>query len=221
MHKTLKTTIVFLFTGCSLLASSTSFAGYIQASNDQDFALLSTIIGDSTFNVTFSANGQLDFSYFAQHMMRTATLNLVDNNIFEGAGPVNVLAGTYSVAEPMDINFSLGGPLFVLPPVFADMPNVKEHPASQVVPDNSVVSVSSLMPVSVNTGCTNCGALPLSDAVWTPAPVSPPIRLSPFATPFSIFDATDDAPEPSTLALFVIALLGAGLFQFRRQYFKP
>jgi hypothetical protein len=213
--------MVFLFTNCSLLASSTSFAGYIQANNDQDFALVSTLIGDSTFNVTFSANGQLDFSYFSQHMMRNATLNLVDNNIFEGAGPVNVLAGTFSVSDPADSTFSLNGPLFILPPVFADMPNLKQHPSSQVVPSDSVVKVSSLMPVSVNTGCTNCGALPVYDGVWTPAPVTPPLRLSPFATPFSLLDATDSAPEPSTLALFGVALIGAGLFQFRRQYFRP
>jgi hypothetical protein len=211
--------MVFLFTSCSVLASSTSFAGYIQANNDQDFAMLSTIIGDSTFNVTFSANGQLDFSYFSQHMMKNATLNLVDNNIFEAAGPVNVVAGTFSVSDPADLTFSLSGPLFILPPLFADIPNVKQQASSQVVPSDSVVKVSSLLPVSVNTGCTNCGAV--YNGGWTPAPLAPPMPLSPFATAFSIFDATDPAPEPSTVALFGVALIGAGLFQFRRQYFRP
>ena len=221
MAYALKPTMVFLFTSCTLLASSTSFAGYIQANNDQDFALLSTLIGDNSFNVTFSASGQLDFSYFAQHMMRNATLNLVDNNnnFFDGASSANAMAGTFSVSDPTDSTFLLNGPLFILPPVVADMPNFKPHPASQVVPEDSVVKVSSLLPVSVNMGCNNCGAV--YNGVWTSAPVTPPLPLSPFATAFSLFDATDPAPEPSTLALFGVALIGAGLFQFRRQYFRP
>ncbi len=205
-----------------MLAGTTSFAGYVQASNNQDFAFLSTVIGDNTFNVTFTTNGQLDFSYFAQGMLRNATLNLVDNNIFEGSNQVNVMAGTFAVSDPTDSTLSLDGALFVLPPtLFADMPNLKFHSLSQVVPGDSVVSVSSLMPVTVNAGCTSCGLLPVYDGGWTPAPSMPSIRLSPFATPFSLFDAADPAPEPSTSALFGVALLGAGLYQLRRQYFKP
>ena len=206
-----------------MLAGTASFAGYIQANNNQDFALLSTIIGDNSFNVTFSANGQLDFSYFAQGLLRNATLNLADKNIFEGSDNVSVMAGTFSVSEHADSTVNLDGALFILPPpMFADLPNLRVHPLSQVVPRDSVVSVSSLMPVTVNAGCTSCGLLPVYDGGWTPAPAMPAIRLSPFAAPFSLFDETDPAPEPSTAALFGVALLGAGLFELRRrQYFKP
>jgi hypothetical protein len=206
-----------------LLAGTTSFAGYVQANSSQDFALLSTIIGDNTFNVTFSADGQLDFSYFAQGMLRNATLNLVDNNIFEGSSQVNVMAGTFAVSDRTDSTVSLDGALFILPsPMYADLPNLRVHTLSQAVPGDSVVSVSSLMPVTVNAGCVSCGLLPVYDGGWIPAPAMPSIRLSPFVAPFSLFDATDPAPEPSTLALFGVALLGAGLFQLRRrQYFKP
>jgi hypothetical protein len=145
----------------------------------------------------------------------------VDNNIFEGAGDVNVMAGTFTVTSPIDTTFLLDGALFLLPPpMFADIPNLKSHPAlSQVVPDDSVVQTSSLMPVTVSAGCTSCGLLPVYDGGWAPAPS---IRVSPFLSAFAIFDETEPAPEPSTAVLFGLALLGAGVFQLRRsQYFRP
>src|ERR1041385_5486894 len=100
-----QTTIVFLLASSALLANSASFAGYIQASNVQDFAFLSSSVGDKDLQVTFSSAGAVQFAYFAGQSEQTATLRLVDNNIFEGRGTMNVMAGTMNITQPMDPGF--------------------------------------------------------------------------------------------------------------------
>jgi hypothetical protein len=211
-----KTAAAFLFLACSLFANTASFAGYIQATNSQDFAFLSSSIGDNSFKVTFSSAGQIEFSYFAGSDKENATINLVDNNIFADLNQQTVLAGIFNVTDSAQPAYSFTGSLFVLPALsYTGLATNMAHPLSEVVPGDAIVAVSSLLPVTVYSGCPYCGITP---------PVNQTFNSGPFLNFGQPFDVPggDFAPEPSTAALFGISLLGAAAFRLKRsQYFKP
>src|SRR5690349_10954785 len=117
---------------------------------------------------------------------------------------MGVLAGSFDVTTTSGPDIT--GNLFVLAPADYGLTRIPDTLA-QVLPGESVVHISSLMPVIVYPGgCPYCGLAPFLGGSWS----------------YSGFDtgALVDAPEPGTFALFGLALAGAGIWR-RRQYFKP
>ena len=71
------------------LANSTTFAGYTQIDNTQDFALTSTSLGGGDYSVTIMDIGQVSFSYYIGGTpfgaaSQLATLNLTATATFSG-----------------------------------------------------------------------------------------------------------------------------------------
>ena len=71
------------------LANSTTFAGYTQIDNTQDFALTSTSLGGGDYSVTIMDVGQVSFSYYIGGTpfgaaSQLATLNLTATATFSG-----------------------------------------------------------------------------------------------------------------------------------------
>jgi hypothetical protein len=183
-----------------LLANGISFAGYIQASSNQDLAFLSANVGDSSFNVTFSSGGQIDFSYFSAPNQQNATLNLIDSTVVPQSVLMSAMAGTFTISNPNGQEVS--GNLLVLPPIhYFDFSNASVYSLSEIVAGDSVVTISSLFPAAVLTGeCPYC------------APPPPFFNNSLFHG----FGPADEAPEPSTFAFFGIGLVALATVASRR-----
>jgi hypothetical protein len=197
----LLTTLSGLF-AASLMANTATYVGYVQATNGQDFNFLSSGVGGNAYNVAFSNGSALDFSYLTGGTEQTASMHFADADSFSRElGTIGLLAGTFAITNPNGSN--LDGRFYVVPAVTYDFTNVGPSVLSSIVAGESVVHVSSLMPVVISPGaCPYCGLMPLfSD--------------------FNDFGAFEEAPEPSTFALIGIGLAGAALFTRRRQYFKP
>jgi PEP-CTERM motif len=75
------------------IANPTTFAGYVQANNNQDFTLTSTSLGGGDYSVTITGSGQVSFTYSAGtpfgNSSQLATLNLTATSTFTGNCPTS------------------------------------------------------------------------------------------------------------------------------------
>jgi hypothetical protein len=81
------------------LASSTTFAGYVQTNNNQDFVLTSTNLSGSNYSVNVTSSGQVSFNYMIGGTpfggsAQLAALNLNVTSTFTGNCPTDANCAT-------------------------------------------------------------------------------------------------------------------------------